>query len=431
MSDETTSPGEPTSTGAGDGAGPLADLRVIDCATLFAGPVIATLLGDFGADVIKVEHPVGDGQRYVGWQMNDQSLWWTFLGRNKRCVTVDLHRTRGQELLRELVTTADVLIENFRPGTLERWGLGWEELHKLNPKLVMVRVTAFGQTGPYSHRPGFGTLAEAMSGYAHINGYPDGPPTLPPFALGDAVAGLFGASSVMFALHERDKTPEGRGQYIDLSIYEPLFWLLGPQALVYDKLGIVQGRTGNRAPFTAPRNAYLTADEKWVVLSGSAQSIAERAMKMVGAPELIDEPWFASHTGRLEHQDELDALIGTWVSARTEEEVLAEADAYEVAFGPIYSIADIFDDPQFAARESVTTVMDDLLGAVKMQNVFPKLSGTPGRIRHTGPALGAHNKEIFVDELGHAEQDLEDWIAAGVMGRPSPAPAPEPEVADE
>lgn len=399
-----------------DPVGPLDGLRVIDCASLFAGPVIGTIMGDFGADVIKVEHPRGDGQRYMGWQKDGVCLWWTFLGRNKRCVTLDLHLEKAQEILRELVATADVLIENFRPGTLEKWGLGWDELHRLNPRLVMVRVTAFGQTGPYHDRPGFGTLAEGMSGYAHINGYPDGPPTLPPFALGDAVAGLFGVSSTMFALRERDSKGEmGRGQFIDLSIYEPLFWLLGPQSLLYDQLGVVQGRTGNRAPFTAPRNAYQTADDKWVALSGSTQSVANRTMRMVDAAEVLDEPWFSDHTGRLEHQDQLDDLIGGWVATRTAEEVLARADECEVAFGPIYSISEIFNDPQYIARETIATIDDPRLGPVKMQNVVPRLSRTPGRIRHVGADLGEHNTDIFVDELGHTDQELETWRGQGVI----------------
>lgn len=400
---------------ANTGPGPLANLRIIDAASLFAGPVIATLLGDFGADVVKVEHPRGDGQRYMGWQKNGTCLWWTFLGRNKRSVTLDLHTKMGQRLLRELAKSADVLIENFRPGTMERWGLGYDDLSKINPHLVMVRVTAFGQTGPYSSRPGFGTLAEAMSGFAHINGYPDGPPTLPPFALGDAVAGLFGTSATMFALHWREQQANRPGQFIDLSIYEPLFWILGPQASLYQQLGVVQGRTGNRAPFTAPRNAYQTADGRWVALSGSAQSIAERALTMVGAQEMLDQSWFSSHTGRLEHQDQIDKVIGTWVAQRSVEDVLAEAEAAQVAMIPIYSIVDIFQDPQYLARETITTVEDPVLGAVKLQNIIPRLSHSPGSIRNLGPQLGEHNREIFVGELGYSRADLERWSKEGVI----------------
>jgi len=395
--------------------GPLEGLRVLDVATLFAGPVIATLLGDFGADVIKVEHPKGDGQRSMGWQKDGTSLWWTFLGRNKRSVTLDLHKEEAREILIELVRDADVLIENFRPGTLEGWGLGYEKLKEVNPHLVMVRVTAFGQTGPYSGRPGFGTLAEAMSGFAHINGYPDGPPTLPPFALGDAVSGLFGSSSVMFALHYREKMPDRPGQYIDLSIYEPLFWILGPQASIYDQLGVVQERTGNRAPFTSPRNSYLTSDGRWIALSGSAQSIAERVMKMVGAEDLIAEEWFQSHEGRLKHEDLLDEHIGSWVGSHTAETVVEEAEKWQVALIPVFSIEDIMTDPQYIARETITTFNDPRLGPVKLQNVIPRLSESPGSIRHLGPDLGAHNHEIYVNELGHSEEELQEWKVSGVV----------------
>lgn len=396
-------------------AGPLEGLRVIDASSLFAGPTIATLFADFGADVIKVEHPRGDGQRSMGWQVDGTSLMWTVLNRNKRCVTLDLHTPAGQELFAELADTADVVIENFRPGTLEKWGIGYDELAARNPGLVMVRVTAFGQTGPLSDQPGFGTIAEAMSGFAHINGHPDGPPTLPPFALGDAIAGIMGASAVMFALHRRSTDPEGRGQSVDLSIYEPLFWLLGPQLSVYEQLGVVQERTGNRAPFTSPRNLYRTSDDRWVAISASAQSIAERLMRMVDAPHYLDEPWFADHVGRLDHIDELDAVIGRWIGDRTCDEVLAESNRWEVAAFPVYTAADIATDPQYLARQSFAAVADDRGGTVSIQNVVPFLSETPGRHRWLGPDLGAHNHEVLVEELGHTAADLETWTDDGVV----------------
>jgi crotonobetainyl-CoA:carnitine CoA-transferase CaiB-like acyl-CoA transferase len=385
---------------------PLEGLRVIDAATLFAGPVIGCLMGDFGADVIKLEHPRGDGLRSMGWNKDGVSLWWALVARNKRCVTLKLSHPRGQEVMKRLVADADVLVENFRPGTLERWNLGPEVLHEINPRLILVRTTGFGQTGPYSSRPGFGTLAESISGYAHINGWPDGPPTLPPFALGDGIAALTGTVAAMFALWWREHGGDGRGQVIDLSIYEPLFWMLGPQALVYDQLGIVQGRTGNRAPFTAPRNAYRSKDGRWLGLSGSAQSIAERVMLIVGREDLIDEPWFADHTGRLEHVDELDDIIQTWVGERTAEEVLDAFAEMEAAIAPIYSIADIFEDPHYQARETIATVAHPRLGPIRMQGVVPLLSLTPGRIRHPGAELGEHNEEIYIGELGLTAADL-------------------------
>ncbi len=344
---------------------PLEGLKVVDMATIFAGPVIASLMGDYGADIIKIEHPRGDTLRSMGWEKNGVSLWWALVSRNKRCISLNLSDPKGQELAKRLIADADVLIENFRPGTMERWNLGPDVLHDLNPGLVMVRTTGFGQDGPYSQQAGFGTLAEAISGYAHMNGWPDGPPTLPPFALGDGVAALTGTFAVMFALWWREHGGAGQGQVIDLSLFEPLFWILGPQALVYDQLGIVGGRTGNRAPFVAPRNAYQTRDGIWLALSASAQSVAERVMRIVGREDLIHEPWFADHTGRVEHTEELDAIIGDWIGARDGSEVLAAFAAGEAALAPIYSIDQIIQDPQYIARNTITTVEHPTLGPLR------------------------------------------------------------------
>jgi formyl-CoA transferase len=394
---------------------PLAGLRVVDAATLFAGPVIGMIMGDYGADVIKVEHPRGDALRTLGWQKDGVSLWWAHVGRNKRCVTLKLSDERGQELMKRLLANADVFVENFRPGTLERWNLGPELLQEMNPGLVIVRTTGFGQTGPYAPRPGFGTLAESISGFAYINGWPDKPPALPPFALGDGIAALTGTFSAMFALWWREHGGGGRGQVIDLSIYEPLFWLLGPQSLIYDQLGLVQERTGNAAPFTAPRNAYQAKDGRWLGLSASAQSIAERVMHIVGRPELVQEPWFAHHTGRVEHAAELDAIIQAWIGARTTEEVLEAFEASEGAIAPIYSIADIFRDPQYEARGTIATVEHPTLGPIRMPNVIPRMTATPGRIAHPGAELGEHNHEVYVGELGLSERELDELAAADVV----------------
>jgi len=399
------------------GEGPLAGLRVIDAAVLFAGPVIGTLLADFGADVIKVEHPRGDALRTLGWQKHGTSLWWAFVSRNKRLVSIDLGETEGAALLKELVREADVLIESFRPGTFERWGLGPEVLLEINPRLVMVRCSGYGQTGPYSSRPGFGTVAESISGFAHINGHPDGPPTLPPFALGDGVASLFGTFATMFALWHRD-VHGGPGQVIDLAIYEPLFWLLGPQSLVYDQLGRVPGRTGSSTDWTAPRNAYQTRDGRWLGLSASSQSIAERVMRLVGHPEVVAEPWFGDHNGRVEHQDVLDGHIGAWIGAHDFREVLEAFESQEAVIGPIYSIADIFEDRQYEARETITTVDDPVLGRARVQNAIPRLSATPGRVRHLGRELGHDNRAVLVDELGRDPADLERLRRAGIVGGP-------------
>lgn len=395
--------------------GPLAGLRVIDVATLFAAPMIATLLSDYGADVTKIEHPTGDTLRGLGWEKDGYSLWWLTAARNKRCVTLNLSTPEGAEVLKRMIRTADVLIENFRPGTLERWGLGWDVLKEINPRLVMVRTTAYGQTGPYSSRAGFGTTAESMTGFAHMNGYADGPPTLPPFALGDGVAAITGSAAVMIALYERDAIASGKGQMIDLSIFEPLFWILGPQAAVYDQLGVVQGRTGNRSPVTAPRNAYQSKDGVWLGLSASAQSIAERVMHIVGRPDLIEYEWFKSHEGRLDKQDELDEIIGGWMSARTADEALKIFERQGAALARIYSIADIFDDPQYRARDTITTVEHDVLGPVKMQGVIARLGRTPGRVKFPGGRLGEQNEAVFIDELGYSKEELSDWRDRGIV----------------
>jgi crotonobetainyl-CoA:carnitine CoA-transferase CaiB-like acyl-CoA transferase len=406
-----------TKSAAHEGALPLEGLRVVDAASLFAGPVIATMLGDYGADVIKVEHPSGDNLRKLGWEKDGVSLWWALIARNKRSVTLKLSVPEGAEVMKRLLATADVFVENFRTGTLEKWGLGPDVLHEINPGLVIVRTTGFGQTGPYARRPGFGTLAESISGYAHINGFPDGPPTLPPFALGDGVAALTGAFAAMMALWWREHG--GTGQVIDLSIYEPLFWILGPHASVYDQLGVVQERTGNRAPFTAPRNAYQARDGRWLGLSGSSQSIAERVLRLVGRPDIVDEPWFGDHAGRLAHQDELDEAISTWIAERDSDEVVRAFEEQEAAIAPVLSIADIFKDPQFEARETITTVQHPVLGPLKMQNVIPRLVTTPGRIRSCGPDLGAHNRELLSDELGYTDEQLADLAGRGVIVDPA------------
>lgn len=394
---------------------PLHGLRVIDCATLVAGPLIATLLGDFGADVVKVEHPRGDSVRFTGWQKDDKSLWWIFISRNKRCVSIDLSRAAGQELMRRLVADADVLIENFRPGVLERWNLTPEDLLEQNERLVIVRTTGFGQTGPYAQMPGFGTLAEALSGFAHANGWPDKPPALPPFALADSVAALTGTFATMFALWWREHGGEGRGQVIDLSLFEPLFWIQGPQVLVYDQLGVSPGRTGNASPFAVPRNAYRSKDGDWLAVSATAQPIAERVMRLIGRADLITEPWFADNEGRASHAEELDEAIQTWIGQRTTREVLSAFAKGDAAIAPIHSVEQIVHDPQYIARDAITQVTHPILGPVAMQNVIAKLSVTPGRVRHPGPDLGQHNEEIFLGELGLTSTEYEALISDGVI----------------
>ncbi|MGI5454007.1 CaiB/BaiF CoA transferase family protein [Streptomyces sp. CA-249302] len=388
-------------------------MRVLDLATLFAGPLAATMLGDFGAEVIKVEHPTKpDPSRGHGPAKDGIGLWWKLLGRNKRTITLDLSRPGGRATLLQLAATADVLIENFRPGTLEKWDLGWPELSAANPRLVLARVTGFGQFGPYSRRPGFGTLAEAMSGFAAITGEPDAPPTLPPFGLADSIAGLATAYAVMTALAARDRT--GEGQVVDMAIIEPILTVLGPQPTWYDQLGYVQRRTGNRSANNAPRGTYLTADGKWVAVSTSAQSIAERVMHLVGRPELIDEPWFATGVDRAAHADVLDEAVGTWIAARTRTEVLAAFEKAEAAVAPIQDVRDVLADPQYQALDTITTLDDPDLGPLRMQNVLFRLSATPGAIRWTGRPHGADTDTVLT-ELGLTEAELTSLREEGAV----------------
>jgi crotonobetainyl-CoA:carnitine CoA-transferase CaiB-like acyl-CoA transferase len=394
-------------------APPLGGVRVLDAATLFAGPLVATFLGDFGADVIKLEHPRGDPVRLHGHSKNGINLWWKMLARNKRTATLNFASAAGQELLLEMVKTADVLIENFRPGTLERWNLGPERLLELNSRLVLVRMTGFGQLGPYARRPGFGTLAESMSGFAHITGEEQGPPTLPPFGLADGIAGLAGSIATLMALYSRDARG-GQGQVIDLAIIEPILTILGPQPTVFDQLGVIQGRTGNRSFNNAPRNTYRTCDEKWVAVSTSAQSIAERVMRLVGHPEFIAEPWFASGAERAQHADELDAAVGGWIGRHSLDETVRAFEEAEAAVAPIYDVADVMKDPQYRALHSIIDVPDEDLGQVKMQNVLFRMLGTPGQVRWAGRGVGQDNAQVYA-ELGVSTERLAELRAQGIV----------------
>lgn len=399
-----------------DGA-PLKGLRVIDCATLFAGPMIATLMGDFGADVIKIEHPSGDPLRNMGAKKDGHPLWWKTTARNKRCIALDLKTSEDAEVFRALVADADVLVENFRTGTLESWGLGWEKLSAINPRLVMVRVTGFGQTGPYRRRAGFGTLAEAMSGFAHITGEADGPPTLPPFGLADGIAAYFGCFATMFAIYERDVRRSGKGQFIDLAIYEPIFALLGPQPIIFDQLGIIQTRNGNRSVNNAPRNAYQTRDHRWVALSAASPSIVRRVLELTGGKEAADDPRFQSNADRVRHVEEIDAVVGGWIAEHDLVEVIEAFERVEAAIAPIYDIEQIFNDPQFIARRSITTVEDEDLGPVRMQNVFPTLSRTPGSIRRAGGRIDQDRREILKElrAAGRLPAEAEDTGSAAMQ----------------
>ena len=385
---------------AEDRHGPLHGIRVLDVSTILAGPLCCQLLGDFGADVIKIEHPVaGDSMRGHGEAKDGVPLWWKEISRNKRTVGLNLSDPDGAALFLRLVASADVVVENFRPGTLERWGIGPERLHEVNPGLVIVRITGFGQTGPYAARPGFGTLAEAMSGFAHLTGEADGPPTLPAFGLADSICGIAASSATVMALYAR-AAHGASGQVVDLSLLEPIMAAVGPGPTAYDQLGVVPQRHGNRSTNNAPRNTYRTRDGRWVAVSTSAQAIAERVLRLVGRPEVIDEPWFRSGRGRAAHADLLDGYVGAWIGDRTRDEVVREFTAAGAAVAPVYDARDLIEDEHVRATEMITTVLDDDLGPVRMHNVMWRMSETPGRIRFTGRPLGADTDELLVTELG-------------------------------
>jgi crotonobetainyl-CoA:carnitine CoA-transferase CaiB-like acyl-CoA transferase len=391
----------------------LADIRVVEAGTLFAAPLAGMFLGDFGADVIKIEHPVRpDPARHHGPAKDGEGLWFKTVGRNKRLVTLDLSQPEGRDLFLRLSERADVVIENFRPGTLERWGAGPEELWAVNPRLVIARVTGFGQTGPYARRPAFGTLAEAMSGFAALNGEPDGPPLLPPLALADGVAGLATAFAVMVALHARQHT--GRGQIVDTSLIEPLMTLLGPQAAAWDLLGELQPRSGNRSVHNAPRNVYATADGHWVAVSASATSVAERVLRLVGRGDLVEQPWFGTGSGRVAHVDEIDGAVAAWIAARPRDEVLAAFAAADAAIAPVYDARDILADPHFQTAGTIAAVDDERLGTVRMTGLISRLSETPGEIRSTGGAHGA-DTDAVLSELGVSPEEIEALRDQGVV----------------
>jgi crotonobetainyl-CoA:carnitine CoA-transferase CaiB-like acyl-CoA transferase len=366
----------------------LEGLQVIDMATVFAGPGAAKYLGDFGADVIKVEPPDGDGTRGMGWRdpRDGETYMWKVLGRNKRAVVLDLKQTADLGTMRRLVDRADVLVENLRPGTLERLGLVPDELLERNPGLVILRVTGFGQTGPYASRPGFATLAEAMGGFAAINGEPDGAPLLPPIALTDELAAIFGAFAVMVALRHRDRT--GEGQIVDVNLLESMVQVMGALPSAWAHLGELQPRLGSGIPYSVPRGTYRCADGEWVAVSTSAESVAHRVLALLG---VADDPRFATFGDRAQHREELDALVGDWVGARPSAEVLAAFGAAEAAIAPIYTMEDLLADPHVLERGTIVEV-----DGVRMPGPVARLSRTPGRIRHAGRPLGADTAEVLV-----------------------------------
>jgi formyl-CoA transferase len=394
-----------------EATGPLAGIRVLDLSRLFAGNVLTQMLGDFGAEVIKVEPPAGDTLR--AWRTNDVPTHWKVYARNKKSLGLELRKPEARELLLRLVPSAQVLIESFRPGTLERMGLGPERLLELNPGLVIVRISGFGQAGPYHQRPGFGTVIEGMSGFASINGFADREPVLPPMYLADGVAGLYGAAATMIALREVE-TNGGRGQVIDLPLLDPLFAILSPQAANYRLTGKPKERTGSRSTNSAPRNAYRCKDGRYVGLSGSTQGMAERLFRAIGRPDLIDDPRFRTNAERVRHAEQLDAIVGAIVAERTQAENVAFFEAAEVTVGPIYDIAQILEDAHVIEREIVADYPDPEMGSLPMHHVVPRLAGTPGSIRTPAPHLGEHNRALL-RELGLDDAAYNELLASGAV----------------
>jgi crotonobetainyl-CoA:carnitine CoA-transferase CaiB-like acyl-CoA transferase len=387
---------------------PLAGLRIIELASLVAGPSVGKHLSDFGAEVIKVERPgTGDAARGMGELVGSRSAWWLWIGRNKRSVAIDLKHPKGREALLRLVGTADALVESYRPGVLERLDLAPETLRATNPRLVVVRVSAFGQTGPYSKRPGFGTLAEAFSGLTEISGYADRPPLLPPFPLADEAAGLFATWSLLAALYDRD-VHGGSGQTIDVSLYESVFNILGPLSTIYRANGVLQQRNGSRLPFSSPRNVYRTRDGHYYAVSGTAPSAAEAVLRIVGGDDLVADERFATHDARARNADALDAVIERWIAERDVEEVDRAFQAEGAAGIRVLGMADVFADPHYAERGTLTEVEDEELGPVTLAAPVPRLSETPGRIAHAGAPLGRDTDDVLAG-LGYDE----DEIAAG------------------
>jgi crotonobetainyl-CoA:carnitine CoA-transferase CaiB-like acyl-CoA transferase len=393
----------------------MSGVRVIDTATFMAGPLISTMFADAGADVIKVEHPRGDPLRKVGYSKDGVSLYWKLVNRNKRTVTLDLSQPEGAEILYRMVATADVLIENFRPGTFERWGITWERLHSINPRLIFVRVTGFGQSGPYAARPAFGTLAEAMSGWVFLNGDKDGPPILPPPGLADGVCGMAGAWLTAFALYHRDAGGGNEGQVIDLPLYEPLLMVTGSQLTAADQLGIVPQRTGSRSPNNAPRNMYRTADDTWLAVSTSSDPAAAAAMRVVGAGDLVGETWFRTGTERAAHAEQIDQHMQSWIGKRSLADVALAFTEAGVPFAPIYDASQVLADEHFAARESVITADDTELGPIRMQGVVGSFSETPSQVRWPGRSSGQDNEDVYGTELGLSAGELAELRGKGII----------------
>lgn len=393
---------------------PLEGIRVLDLSNLLAGPMMTMYLADFGADVVKVEHPRGDEMRLWGRSKDGVGLFFKVINRNKRAITLNLGTEQGRDLVRRMAARIDVVVESFRPGTLERWGLGYEDLRAGNDRLIMARVSGFGQDGPYAPRPGFGTVAEAFGGYAAISGFEDRQPLLPAFGLGDASTAIHGAYATLLALYERD-LGSGLGQCIDLALYDGLLTMLGSHVVDYDQLGVIEPRMGGRLAFASPRNTYRTADGDWIAMAGSTQATFERTARAIGAEHLVSDPRFSDNRHRIDNAVALDAELQAALDRLSTEDALQRLWSAGAAAGPVNDVADILDDPHVAARKNIVQVDDDELGPVRMQGVVPRLGRTPGRVSTAGPTKGRHNAEIYGSWAELDEHELEDLSRAGVI----------------
>ena len=399
-----------------DGNGPLEGVRVIEMGSLLAGPFCGQLFADFGAEVIKVEPPgKGDPMREWGRHRKEgRTLWWPIIARNKKSVTLNLREKEGQELARKLIAEADVLVENFRPGTMERWGLGYDELSEVNPGLIMVRVSGYGQTGPYRDQAGFGAIGEAMGGIRHVTGFPDQAPPRVGISLGDSLAATFGALGALTALYHRE-AHGGNGQVVDVGIYEAVLALMESTIPEYVLAGQVRGRAGTVLPFVAPSNIYPTKDEDYVLIAGNADTVFGRLAEALGHPEWAEDERFATHHARGENMEKLDSMISDWTQERTVDEVLETMRGAGVPAGKVFTAKDMLEDPQYAARENVVEVEDPEIGPFPMQNVVPRLSETPGEVHWTGPALGEHNEEVYSEVLGLDEKETGGLRERGII----------------
>jgi len=394
---------------------PLIGVRVIDAGNMVAAPFATVLLADFGAEVIKIEHPkYGDGQRKLEPIMNGIPLWWKSVSRNKRCITLDLGKPEGAEIFRQMVKGQDVVVENYRPGTFEKWGIGPDVLRAIDPRIIMLRISGFGQTGPYKNRAGFGRVAEAMSGLTNLIGEPDGPPMSPGYPLGDLIAGIFGSLSIMMALYHRDLRG-GEGQVIDLALFEAVFRFLDFDPIQYDQMKTVHMRTGNRVAYVAPSSMFKTKDGKYLTLAASTQNVWVRLAEALGRKELTSDPKFIDNPARVENSIEINGIVGAWIEQHTRDEVIEHFDKFGVAYSAVFDMEDAFRDLQYRAREAMVRVPDPDLGEAIVQNVVPKFSATPGSVDFLGRKLGEDNEAIYCGELGMSKEKLQELNEAGII----------------